>query len=101
MQGSYAIVPNRGKVYENLQPLAVNLIAEIANLQSVFGYISYECYNEIESITPSSKLAFCNFPQIHFSKFSQEKNSRDKITMFGLLRQMIRCVLLMQLDMEK
>jgi anthranilate/para-aminobenzoate synthase component I len=73
MQKSYAVFPKKGKIYQNLQPLFVNSIAEISNLKNAIGYISYENYHHIEEIPLPKNSTFCNLPKIHFSQFYEEK----------------------------
>ncbi len=72
--GSYAIFPKREKLYTNLQPLNVQSIDDIDAITNAIGYISYECYQEVESITPPKTKPFCSFPLVHFSSFKETQN---------------------------
>lgn len=66
---SYAIFPKRQKIYTNLASVDVQNITAINHYNNVVGYISYECYREIEKIMLPQKESFCNLPIISFSKF--------------------------------
>ena len=71
--GSYAIFPKRREIYTQLQPCVVNSIHNVDGLSNAIGYISYECYQQIENITVPKIQPFCNFPLIYFSSFKEHQ----------------------------
>lgn len=74
---SYAIFPKRKKLYTNLIPYDVSSINSINNninsVKNAFGYISYECYSELEEIAPPTRKPFCELPRVCISRFLKEE----------------------------
>lgn len=67
---SACIIPSKQLFYTNLTPIEINGLQGIEGISNAVGYISYECYTEIENIIPPVQKSFCNFPKIHFSRMS-------------------------------
>lgn len=53
-----------------LTSLDIDNLSDIHDISDAVGYISYECYSEIEDIIPPAQKCFCDFPKVHFSKMS-------------------------------
>lgn len=66
----------RKKILSNkITPLNVVSIQDLASLQNIAGYVSYECYTEIEDIFLPKNKPFCQMPKIHFSTLQKENFS--------------------------